>query len=538
MRSKRRRKLLMAGLFLMVPVMTACASMKDPKRLVIEVLTSVAGLSDDPTLPDFFLPGTDVDISVSGLDDAIMALNQVKGYYGFENAADVLSEGSVQDTELFTVYRFPEVYKGLNVIGHVVNVIVDHEGGILYFSGNYIDIKDLPVEPTISAETAIENRGIDSGDLGEYEAELCVWSSGGITSLVWKISYESGAYYLSASDGSLVNWFDVVFHYDETSLTDVNLMLTGQNPEDGPLCVSAVFDETDQNYYMIDRDKKIYVYENVLDSSEQYFLDSDLLVRSDSEDAMRPSAVDALYNFGRVFCFYDDVLSRYSFDNVGETRILIGLDTANNDRGDSFQYNACASADLDENRVYVYIGTVDMDILYDNAYYLSVCAHEYTHAIQEYVLGDVYYSAQGNSLNEGIADIMGVLCCADYNNGNMDWKMRHGLGAIRDLESPKGDCISTYKEYHDWLDSHDASTLISHTAYLMTKHDRYPITDYQTLASLWYHALYFMDPFSGFADCRAAVEQVAKIMIENGEMTKNQYRSVWDAFETTGIPER
>lgn len=145
---------------------------------------------------------------------------------------------------------------------------------------------------------------------------------------------------------------------------------------------------------------------------------------------------------------------------------------------------------------------------------------------------------------EAYSDIFGQLIEQEYT-GDTDWKYPD-----RNLSNPK---IKKYsKRYIGMNDdggAHRNSTIISHTAYLMSKdnenkkkkYDAEFLLDYNQLAQLWYGSLEYLKKtdFMDFADCRWAIEESARDLIKNGVLLENNLKIIEQAFnEVSSNPTR
>lgn len=523
------------GKYLLLSIMILCLVAGGIYSLTRHTSTEgdAAGISS-------ILPGSVMDINVSCAEEALSALDSLGKYYGYESAEDVYSEDYTQDTGLFTAYQFSQVYEGLEVIGHSTSVIVDEDGTVLYFTGNYAVLGDVSTDPKIIEKKAVKKTGLDEEDC---KVDLCIYVLEEEGHLVWRVRSISCEYYIDARTGKLLGETSLTSEFTKSEMITCTLNLQGQDSSAGLLEVDASYNASQNVFYLADIERNIYVYENILTPDAALFTDS-RLAKAATGAGMRASGVDALYNIERVYDFYQEVLQRTSFavDASGQTCIYLGLDTASNSNG-SWKNNAAATGDPSSNSVYILFA--DSDYTYDDAKYLGVCAHEYTHAIRAFVLDGQFMTAQGGALDEGLADIFGVICNA-YYDGTFNWQLENCDGTIRNMSSPTsstagGKYITTYDEYSDSLDEHSASTLLSHVAYLINCQpflsENYAIQDVQTFAELWYNAMFLLNKYSGFQECRSAVERVAELMLKKGDLTYDQYIGIMISFDVSGIPQ-
>lgn len=148
-----------------------------------------------------------------------------------------------------------------------------------------------------------------------------------------------------------------------------------------------------------------------------------------------------------------------------------------------------------------------------------------------------------NALKEAYSDIFGELIEEEYT-GQTDWKYNGSSIIGRNIKNPDNKKYSKrYTGTKDNGGAHLNSTIISHTAYLMSKsndsnkYDTEFLLDYNQLSQLWYGSLKHLkkSEFKDFADCRYAVEKSARDLIEKGVLVKNNLKVIQQAFEEVGV---
>ncbi|MGD9622002.1 MAG: M4 family metallopeptidase [Mycolicibacterium sp.] len=248
------------------------------------------------------------------------------------------------------------------------------------------------------------------------------------------------------------------------------------------------------------------------------------------------AAVSAHANTAVVYDYFRDVLGRTSFDGAGAPITV------------SIRYNpgppifgGYSNAFWDPSLQQFAYG--------DSGYLqaaLDVVAHEFTHGVVSYVVGDggsVLDYGESGALNEAMADIFGVLI--EGKSGQDRWLIAEDSrrGVLRNLADPTA--VSTaYGRYRDHYSTrytgsgddggeHVNSTIFSHAAYrMMTSADTGAIPD-ETWATLFYQSLYRLSPGADFVDGRAAVLSTAAAL----EFTDAQLDAIRDAFDSVGILE-
>lgn len=274
------------------------------------------------------------------------------------------------------------------------------------------------------------------------------------------------------------------------------------------------------------KDNALYCMEKniyILDDLEKGKLDfKKLLTLNDIESGKNKSAVDAMANTYKAIKYFEKIDIDISF-------LAIYVQVNDTDElKNKFPNKTLASAGISQNdektKTYAYLnfGTKDMSGRQYSAY-LDVVAHEYTHCVtnlkafgsEGYKKDSIYF--ERNALMEAYSDIFGELI-EQKCTGDTDWKVSDSS-----LIEPTFGSEYKYKyskkrktkddegtDKNDYGYAHDNSTIISHTAYLMSKsndsknYDAEFLLDYNQLAQLWYGSLEYLKKteFKDFADCR------------------------------------
>lgn len=310
-------------------------------------------------------------------------------------------------------------------------------------------------------------------------------------------------------------------------------------------------DYKDENYdiknALWNSDKGLFIFDNCIDGiSLDYILKLD-----DIKDGNNKSAVDGMANTYRAIEYFEQ-------ENFGvhfyETLIIIN-NNKSKVNGKIRKDNATAQVCFIDNKP-VAIITFDLRSKKNNAQlsaYLDVVGHEYTHAVTDVkAFGSEGYSTNSrdferNALMEAYSDIFGQLIEQEYT-GSTDWKSYN----FRNIGKPEiKSYTKRYKtndegtEKNDYGYAHMNSTIISHAAYLMSKdnenkkktYDEKYLLDYNQLGRLWYGSLEYLNKtdFMDFADCRWAVEQSARDLIENGVLIEDNLKVIEQAFNDVEV---
>lgn len=249
------------------------------------------------------------------------------------------------------------------------------------------------------------------------------------------------------------------------------------------------------------------------------------------------AGVSAQANMTTAYDYYSDVLGLESFDGNGAP-IKLSL---NYSPRTSFVeiFLGYSNAIWDPDRQLFAFGNLDH---FQTA--LDVVAHEYTHAVISYIVGDggsVWETGESGALNEAYADIMGAL--VEGKIGTFQWMFGEdtGRGALRNLANPGavdteyGPYRVTYADRYtgkqDDGGEHLNSTIFSHAVYkMMTDPATADVTN-EAWATVMYHSLYRLGLAADFADGRTAIVDTAT---EYG-FTEAQLNAINDAFDDAGI---
>lgn len=298
------------------------------------------------------------------------------------------------------------------------------------------------------------------------------------------------------------------------------------------------------------KEKNIFVYD---DLKEGKFDFEKLLTLNDIDSGKNKSAVDAMANtykaikyFEKFGIFLDAVHIQVNDTDELESQFL--KKTLANSRIEQHDDESITLAILN-------FGTKDISGRQYSAY-LDIVAHEYTHCITNLkAFGSEGYKKdrryfERNALMEAYSDVFGELIEQKYT-GDTDWKVGDGS-----LIEPTFGSEYKYKyskkrktkddegtKENDYGYAHDNSTIISHTAYLMSKsndskkYDAEFLLDYNQLAQLWYGSLGYLKKtdFMDFADCRWAIEESARDLIEKGVLLENNLKIIEQAFNEVEV---
>ena len=508
------------------------------------------------------------DQKITDGDSAIASLNDVANVLGIADVSSEFSVKSEKELDGAAFYRLSQVYNGIPVYGRSVVVIAQENGEALGLTSNYVN---LQVDTTIKISEEVAQDIAKEVMINEFECNAEEVFVKAQDKVIYSIDTDTTSYvyvvlafgttsesqdvakniFIDVKDGTVVHTEDCFWYNTNASQPTV------AKRQDGADCVvNLLKPESLDRYIAFDSQRNIFVKRaittkksdmllgfikwddtfNVWDGDiESGNIDNSNYVSWNKNEEDR-AAVDALYNISKVYDYFASDLFRHKgCDGKGETSIIsvigfqrYGVDEKNYGGFQAYLgdgVHALAFQDYDNSKK---DENGNLKSMVDQ---LDLVGHEYTHGVTHWTAG-LGGSTQAKAIGEAISDIFGVFVAYDDTN-EMDWLRG------RNLSAPDGANISSYYNFSESMCCHDASTVVSHAAYLMwnggTTGEWAAISDAKMLAKMWYRALYIMHSNATFAQCRNAVELSARMMLANGELTEEQYHTVENAFIAVDI---
>ncbi len=518
------------------------------------------------------IDGTFTDTKITSAEEAATLLNGLAPVLGASAnfaTADAITVQKVGTTDPSTgdisetFYRFHDTVNGVPVLGSQVIVVTDDSGTVTSVF-NYLDARIDDVDLTTSSTSAqaasaalSAYASTSTGDpLGRaistvlaqptVEPQLVVYALNGDSTpqLAWKVvvdpSQTAKALGVTASDTG------VTYYVAANGANAGKVIVSSSNADAATVTAqdelgnSRTVNTSSLNLLLFslntlqDVQRAISTYE----TTYFFFIGFPTLPGNITFETLfgwDPQAISAQANIAETYDYYSDVLGLTSFDGNGAAVNL------------SVRYNPSGAL----------LGALSG---YNNAYWdpdaqqfafgdagnlgsaLDIVAHEYTHAVVSYAVGDgdsPLSGGESGALNEAYADIMGSL--VEGKTGADRWLMGEDSdfpgGPLRNLADPTS--IAGYEDNYadrytgtdDNGGEHYNSTIFSHAAYLMmTDSDTADISE-ATWAQVYYHSMYRLLPGADFSDGRAAVLDTAT---EYG-FTAAQLQAVTDAYDAVGI---
>lgn len=503
------------------------------------IAQSLLSTSNQKIIEDFYdKPITDEKIALDSIE-----VNRDKLGYGDKNFS---FEFERKEEWMGASYSFKLFYKDILVNGKGISVITnsDNSADVLMTGGVDVEkISKINTTPKITKDEALDIAKETLGeDFSEYNIssnfkhvkispQLIIYE----TKNQYVLSYiYSGNYtcIIDAQNGNVIE--------THSSLVFNSAEYEGQNGD-----IHQVFydDYKDDNYdiknLLWNKDKNIYIFDDV--EGAQNYIPINVFTIDDIQSGKNKSAVDGMANTYRAVEYFEQN-HNLTFD---ATFVEVNDDdeVKNNSGGRSWVTTSGSSVANIVFGVYLFKN--------QDSCRLDDVGHEYTHAVTNLkVFGNGYKKDskyfERNALQEAYSDIFGQLVEQKYT-GKTDW-IQSDTG--RNLKKPKINIYSKLDKNDDYDKfAHNNSTIISHTAYLMSqdndnkKYDNKYLLDYDQLGQLWYESLEYLKntEFMDFSDCRYAVEKSAKKLIEEGILLEGNLKIIEQAFndvEVSGNPIR
>lgn len=494
------------------------------------------------------------DRKITDQASALAAVGDVADILGIEDVNAEFSECKMDTVSGNTYYRFYQEYEGIPVYGRSVVVVADEDGEGLSLSSNTANVSSIPVlKPSITQESIVAS--VTDYIISHFNCD------GSTQILVEQGVSECLTIYLSNEGAKLA--YAVEARFNSTSNVGYYEFVVDANNGTVLYCSPLLYEATG---YMASDIKKENGF-TVFQSEDGYYLwnfDSNLYVLNLKGQQSQEYLTDSR---GRIL--YDENGNKYIIEHWGEGEFVLSeneiFGDTDNERNDNYETGAKLLVNADSvakifkelgfqnnTKVFCYyedgydggnnalggflsndIGVISMGTN-TGVDSIDVIAHEFTHVVSR---GIVRWAGNNetDSINEALSDIFGEIIESQIANQEIDWQMGH----FRNIKSPGGDCISNYSQYNESLDCHDASTLISHAAYLMYTGigGNLAVESLSTndLAHLFYRTLYTLPSDCTFSQFRTLVENTADMMCRQGALTEKQRLCVSKAFSQVGV---
>lgn len=509
----------------------------------------------------------DIDTVIVDKGDAEKLFGELRYEMNLFDISDTFPFSYSRSNEYFDVYTMQQYHDGIEVYGREIKMTTDKAGNLLSVNGNPAKLNNFDTTVTLSEDDAYEY--LEKYLKSEYQLTTDDVS---INYLGKKIDFdkniEPAMGYLfeitqqAAPDLTISllkimvngNSEEIMFVQEQTQSATHSVDLQGQQ-------VNQTLDvdiNEDNETYLIDSRRNIAVFDSI---------DSNLDYTERLGDANNPGAVDMLANAQRAYDFYENNF-RFHKDLV----FLYVDDAALNFEGNRW-YNDGINAMAHRSSENENYGIISLTRDESLAIHLDGIAHEYSHIMFP-------YNVPANTpINEGLADLFAELT-EDYSDGGFNnscnWVFSSPKVVNRNIADPRDSghalCmfdvndaikveINDEELYLPLLSPQDfwmrnirgmeyyASTIVSHSAYLMTQgiNETQALTTEQ-LANLYYYILGNIYDGWNFTAFRYQIELNAFYMNESTYgygpysdesqrfgITDSQWESVVDSFDRVGI---
>ena len=411
------------------------------------------------------------EIKVDSYETALVSLYNIKSAMGIDNPLEELQVNSVYTGSIGYVFKFNQMYKGIEVLSNQVTVAADKNGNVYYFGSSYFPLSnEVGAIPRVSLEEAVHNAAlcgyVQMEEEEENQQKLTVLNEYGKGTLVWRLFCEKQdepwEVYEVLVDALTA---EALFAYK----TSCNLTGKDLNNISREFSVEKLNKGNRTQYRLKDTKRNIEIYNP-----------NNKNPITKNENKWNKKEVSAMANMEEVYDYFLDKFKRKSYDNRGGTIKICFDSTLHNNakwRG-----------------TYMLIGE-GTNVKYKPqslAAGKDVMAHEYSHGIVQNQTKLIYDFGTIGTISEAYADIF-----ACYADGN--WKIGEDVvkkGCLRDVATPeKSKCatrVSADDKYYvddsnfdnDNGGIHKNSTVISHVAYRMAG-SRYSVSSKQ----IWYDSL-------------------------------------------------
>lgn len=460
------------------------------------------------------IQGKFTDISINNEENAIEAVRDAAEILGFGNAAEELTVNRTDTVDNLTYYRLDQNYKGIPVYGSSFVVVADENGEALCLSSHANEIDE-----SISITPIVTQEQINSSIAAEFE---------GISNIeVPEITNDMLVIYVPDNKEATTLAYELYITVGESNYRAIVSAINGE-------CLfSATLDYSNAN----DEERNIIICNanHTVFECDEKLCKANIVVLNDNT----PEA-NQLYNYLQfAYDYFADVFKINGFNNKnGKTYAIINCLFEKEKNGQTVFYanNAYSNTTFFKNITFLRFGSAKKITI-------DLVSHEYMHSVEQATSGMIYKGESG-AIMEAYSDIFGELIEYCYNDKKCNWVNGDGISA-RNIENPYITSNPIKYQIFLWQNTDDTSenndnggvhknsTVISHTAYVMTQSDSsFTALTMDELAELWWNALLLItNKNCSFIELRNYMESAA---INIGLSEEKQAR-VSSAFEAANI---
>lgn len=536
---KRIAVVLISALLVFATALSGCSSSSQS----VNGKTSLKGASSE-NVSDLNYVSLDegfTNVIVKDEESAMDAVASVADILGIEDVEKELKVCDVNTVDGDSFYRFQQYYNDIPVYGKTVVVAADENNTATNLVSNtcMVEIEDtVPNLNVDDIEKAVKKYYDDEIDIYELTLEnLSIYDNDSKMCLTYNffVDTSKGMYemFVDADNGKIIKSMCRKFTEKATGEaicwnSDKSSSFNGFY--DGSKKEYQMYNNK-LNYYMLSFEKT----DSDNNNNKQTFITSEdsLFGNTKKESELETDkAVDYFNNIEKIRNYFLSVFASKA-DEILFCYYNDAFDSGNNGYATSGYSDGSV---IDEGKK---VGIISIGYNKD-LNQIDLLSHEYMHRVEQNI-SKMNYEAESGAIMEAYSDIFGEIVEEKLENKSPDW-IHNG---IRNIIDPSKDKLPTVYQGEYWKDTdnldrdngyvHYNNTVISHAAYLMWNGidgtDDKKI-DIDTLAKIWYKALFLMHSNATFSQCANNVYKAANSV---KGLTKEQLNCVAEAFEKVGI---
>lgn len=465
-------------------------------------------------------------------------------------------------------YRCNVFYKQIPVDGYRLTVHpLPESDTTLLITGANLFSNDIKIAPNLTKEQAIEKLKLTDSliiDTSILLNQLVIYRAlEGNTCLCYKIevlfpNMESYRYYVSAINGEIIKKLSLERNYS-AEIGTANLVNWGTKS------ISTSYDVTQNKYILFDQEANIQTYNsdnaivqnNVVDlSSVENFtdLDNNWTLAEFPEDTIYSMNAALVCHWGarKTYDFFLTTFNHKGYDgNNKKLNIYVNYDAQYNGGNASWSPVSSGIKIGSGNEKKHHYGVVD------------VIAHEFGHAVTDYMVEQLDYEGESGAIDEGVADIWAA-CVENYlgassyeiwNHGDHRGYVTRNLANPNDVDTAKTDRQPDTYGGNYWINPtlffidnggvHKNSGVLNYWFYLLTiggsgtndNQELYSVDGLGFYASqrILYQTLKcYIDPNSTFSQLKSTTLYTTALLYG---IRSNAYKQVMNAWHAVGVGE-